>query len=309
MKNIKKESSSDIGIVDNDVGTVSNTKHKVSWRALIRLMRPKQWTKNIFIFGPLIFSGAFTDILAIKQALIVFVLFCSASSATYILNDYKDIESDRKHPEKSKKRPLASGEVKPREAFFLMGCLYSVLAVGGTLFPNVGLVILAYLVLNVAYCYYLKHQPILDIFSIAIGFVLRVMAGSVALDVPLSSWMFITTLSLALYLAAIKRRQELLNVKDKTRDVLQYYSVDLVDKYAQISAICALLFYSLFVISSKEDMVISIPFVIFGIFRYWFVVEKYGDGESPTNALLADKQLIFVIVAWISVSLYTLWPS
>jgi len=272
-------------------------------------MRPKQWVKNGFVFAPLMFTGLFLDLVAVTQTLIAFTLFSLAASATYVVNDLKDIEEDRKHPTKSKKRPLASGQVSPAQAKKLLIGLYGLLIIGFFIQPLVMGVIVSYLLLNVAYSYYLKHQPVLDIFTIAIGFVLRVYAGAVAISVPLSSWMFVTTLCLALYLAAIKRRQELVQTTQEGREVLQKYTVSLVDRYAEMAATGALLFYSLFVMNARPEMVITIPFVLFGLFRYWYVSEALGEGESPTDALLSDKQLLITVVGWIGVSLWALWPA
>lgn len=274
--------------------------------ATIRLMRPKQWVKNAFVLAPLIFSGLFINLASIKSAIVAFVIFCLASSATYILNDYKDIESDKKHPVKSKMRPLASGEISKRQALILMVMLYGAIMICAFFYPKVVTVVAGYLLLNVAYTFYLKHQPVLDIFTIATGFVLRVHAGAIALQVPLSSWMFITTLSLALYLAAIKRRQELMKSGISARDTLKKYSLNLVDKYAETSSTCAILFYSLFVMSDKPNMVYTIPFVLFGLYRYWFIVEMEGSGESPTDALFKDYLLQFTILGWIISCLYSL---
>ena len=203
---------------------------------LIKLMRPKQWVKNGFVLGPLVFSGEFLDPGAVSRALLAVVLFCIASSATYIVNDMHDIERDRRHPRKSKTRPLAAGIVSVPAASVLLVALYAAVIWGATVVPDVVMVIAAYLVLNLAYTFVLKHQPVVDIFTIAIGFVLRVYAGAMALDVPVSSWMFITTLCLALYLAAVKRRQELSQSGADGRKVLEKYSVSLVDRYAEMSA-------------------------------------------------------------------------
>ena len=162
--------------------------------------------------------------------------------------------------------------------------------------------------LNVAYTLVLKHQPVLDIFSIAIGFVLRVWAGAVALDVPVSGWMFVTTLCLALYLAAVKRGQELANSGVHGRKVLERYSKALVDRYAEMSATCALVFYSMFVMSGKPQLVITVPVVLFGLFRYWYVVEMLEGGESPTDALFDDWPLIVTVLAWVGACMWALWP-
>lgn len=266
-------------------------------KGLLALMRPRQWVKNAFVLAPLLFSGEFHDLDSVISALIAAGLFCIASSATYIVNDLHDIEHDRRHPRKSLTRPLASGLVSPRAALVLLALLYGALIAAWFRFPEVIYVIIGYLLLNLAYTFVLKHQPVLDIFTIALGFVLRVYAGAMALSVPVSGWMFVTTLCLALYLASIKRRQELSSNGSESREVLRHYSIALVDRYAEISAIGALLFYSLFVITSRPEMIISIPLVLYGLFRYWFVVEK-GGGESPTDALLTDWQLMLVALLW-----------
>lgn len=275
---------------------------------LIKLMRPKQWVKNSFVLAPLVFSGAFLDAGAVSHALLAVLLFCVASSATYVINDMHDIEQDRRHPKKSKTRPLAAGIVSVPAALILLAGLYAVLVWGWFVAPKVVIVIAAYLVLNLAYTFVLKHQPVVDIFTIAIGFVLRVYAGAMALDVPVSSWMFITTLCLALYLAAVKRRQELSQSGTEGRKVLERYSVSLVDRYAEMSASGAMMFYSMFVISAKPKLVITIPLVLFGLFRYWFVVETLDKGESPTDALLADWQLLLTVVLWVTACGWALWP-
>lgn len=285
------------------------TANKLDYKALIVLMRPKQWVKNGFVFAPLVFTGLFLDVVAISQTLIAFILFSLAASATYVLNDLKDIESDRKHPVKSLKRPLAAGWVTVKQAKVLMAGLYVCLLVGVYFQPLVMGVIAAYLALNYAYSVYLKHQPVLDIFTIAIGFVMRVYAGAVAISVPVSSWMFVTTLCLALFLAAIKRRQELMQTTQEGRKVLENYSISLVDRYAEMAATGALLFYSLFVMNARPELVFTIPFVLFGLFRYWYVTEMQKGGESPTDVLLTDKQLILTVVGWIGVCLWALWPE
>jgi 4-hydroxybenzoate polyprenyltransferase len=248
---------------------------------LIKLMRPKQWVKNGFVFAPLLFTGELLNSNAVLQTVLATLFFCIASSATYIVNDLHDIELDRRHPKKSKSRPLASGIVTPRAAIVLLALLYFVLLMGFYLMPKVLLVIAAYLVLNLAYTFFLKHQPVIDIFTIAIGFVLRVIAGSMALGVDASAWMCVTTLCLALYLAAIKRRQELANSGAEGRTVLRSYTVKLVDRYAEMSATGALLFYSMFVMSTRPALVITIPLVLYGLFRYWYVVESLDGVNRP----------------------------
>ena len=273
---------------------------------LIKLIRPKQWVKNGFVFAPLIFSGEMHNPDAFMHSLLAAFFFCVASSATYIVNDIYDIDHDRRHPKKSKSRPLASGIVSKNAALVLLGTLYLILALGYTVMPKVILVIVAYAVLNLAYTFVLKHEPVIDIFTIAIGFVLRVIAGAVALNLDASAWMCVTTLCLALYLAAVKRRQELAQSGVEGRKVLQKYSVSLVDRYAEMSATGALLFYSMFVMSARPALVITIPLVLFGLFRYWYVVEALDGGESPTDALVADWQLMAVVVLWVATCIFVL---
>ena len=278
-------------------------------RGLIKLMRPKQWVKNGFVLAPLVFTGAFSQTNALINTFMALLLFCVASSATYIVNDIRDIERDRRHPEKSMTRPLAARTVTVPAALILLAVLYAMLLWGWFVYPKVVMVIAAYLLLNLAYTFLLKHQPVIDIFTIAIGFVLRVYAGAMALEVPVSSWMFITTLCLALYLAAVKRRQELAQSGTDGREVLEKYSVSLVDRYAEMSATGALLFYGMFVMSAKPELVITVPLVLFGLFRYWFVVEARGGGESPTDALFADWQLMLTVVLWVVACVWVIWPS
>ena len=288
--------------------TTISPENKSVGLGLVKLMRPKQWIKNGFVFAPLVFTSQFTSLMSVADVLLAALFFCLGSSTAYIINDYRDIEDDRKHPVKSKKRPLASGEISKRQALVLLGVLYGVLVWGFFYQPSVILVIVGYLVLNLAYTFILKHQPVVDIFTIAIGFVLRVYAGAVALMVPVSSWMFITTLCLALYLAAMKRRQELAHGSKEARKVLQHYSAALVDRYAEMSATGTLLFYSLFVITERPEMVITIPLVLYGLFRYWFLVEELDAGESPTDALFSDWQLALTILVWLGMIGWTLWP-
>lgn len=278
-------------------------------KGMIRLMRPRQWVKNAFVLGPLLFAGEFLNLLAVETALLATLLFCLGSSAAYIVNDLHDIERDRAHPSKSLTRPLASGAVPVSVAMLQLLVLYGVLAAAWFFMPAVIQVIGLYLLINLAYSFVLKHQPVIDIFTIAIGFVLRVYAGAMALALPVSSWMFVTTLCLALYLAAVKRRQELASNGSESREVLRHYTPALIDRYAEMAATGALLFYSLFVITTRPEMVITIPLVLYGLFRYWFVVEAKGGGESPTDALLSDWQLLLTAVLWVAACAISIWPA
>lgn len=281
----------------------------VRLKGLIALLRIKQWIKNGFVFAPLLFTGEFLNTEAVIQVCLAAMIFSLASSVTYIMNDIHDIEYDRKHPRKSKTRPLASGVVSVPQAVVLMLFLSGILSAGWFVMPQILGVIITYLLLNVAYTRFLKHQPVLDIFTIASGFVLRVYAGAIALSVPVSGWMFITTLCLALYLASVKRRQELAQIGTEGRVVLEKYSLFLINRYAEMSATGALVFYALFVVTAKPQLINSVPLVLFGLFRYWYVVDALDGGESPTDALLADWPLLLTVLAWLLVCGWALWPA
>ena len=278
-------------------------------RGLIKLVRPKQWVKNSFVFAPLIFAGEFLHPDSVYSTLLAAFLFCIAASAVYIVNDLKDIEKDRIHPEKSKKRPLASGQVSPQSAIILLILLYIVLISFWTVVPNVIYVIFIYLALNWAYTFKLKHEPVIEIFIVAFGFVLRVYAGAMALTVPVSHWMFITTLSISLYLASIKRRQELSQSGSQSRGVLAYYSVTLIDRFAEMSAVTAVVFYSLYVMEVQPKLVVTVPLVIFGLFRYWYIVETLKGGESPTDVIIQDKQILLTVLLWVGCCIWVLLPT
>lgn len=280
-----------------------------SLSGLIRLMRPKQWIKNGFVLAPVIFAGEFLNLYALEHALLAFILFSLASSTTYILNDLHDVESDRKHPHKSKSRPIAAGIVSIPMAWMFYILLNVILILNWFTMPSLMLIITIYMGMTMAYTFLLKEQPVIDLFTIAIGFVLRVYAGAVAVSVSVSSWMFVTTLCLALYLAAIKRRQEHQQCGTESRQVLKKYSKPLLDYYAEMAATGALMFYSMFVLSTKPQLVITIPLVLFGLFRYAYIVEIKEDGESPTDALLTDWPLILTIIIWAASCAWLLLPS
>ena len=277
---------------------IDRSKEWINFKALIRLIRPTHWIKNGFVLAPLIFAGKFTEPEAVFDALGALFFFSLAASAVYVLNDYMDIENDRRHPVKSRKRPLASGDVSKPQALVLLALLYGALIWGSFWRLPVMAVVFGYVVLNVAYTAFLKHRPVIDIFIIALGFVLRIFAGAQALAVEVSSWMFVTTLCLGLFLASLKRRQELVRQGIGGRSVLGHYSVDLMNRYSEISMTGTLIFYALFVVTESSSLVVTVPFVLYGLFRYWFLIESRGE-ESPTDVLLSDWQLCLTVLAWV----------
>jgi 4-hydroxybenzoate polyprenyltransferase len=288
-------------------GSLFLKKSMLTLHGLVMIMRPRQWIKNSFVLAPLLFSGEFNKIASVMDAIFATLLFCVASSATYIVNDIKDIEQDKQHAAKRISRPLASGMLTIWPALFLLFALYGTILCSGFFYPQLIIVIIGYLLLNIAYTFVLKFYPVIDIFCIAIGFVLRIEAGAVAVSVPVSTWMFVTTLSLALFLATVKRRQELNNIGVESRTVLKKYTVKLIDRYAEMSATGAIVFYSLFVMSVRPELAITVPIVLFGLFRYWYIVDELDGGESPTDLLLKDWQLMSTVMLWILVCLFQLF--
>jgi len=265
---------------------------------LLRLIRPKHWVKNLFVLAPLIFSGTFTRPMVTLLAVFGTLLFCVAASIVYIINDLSDVRRDILHPVKRLTRPIASGAVSVTEARVVLVVLSLLLVVGTFVSIPLVSVLIGYILLNVLYSVWLKSIPVVDIFCVAAGFVLRVYAGARVIDVPLSSWMMVTTLSIALYLAAIKRRDELDAQGDGARAVLGQYSVALLDRFALMSSVCSMVFYSLFVVTTRPVLAFTIPLVLFGIFRYWFLVDRGERGESPTDALWSDRTLAVTVVLW-----------
>jgi 4-hydroxybenzoate polyprenyltransferase len=265
--------------------------------------------KNLFVLAPLVFAGRMTEPDALLRALAAAAAFTVAAVAVYVLNDLMDLERDRQHPVKSQTRPLAAGDVSSTTARILLAGLATVIF--GTLIalPSLTVPIGLYLLINLAYSAGLKRVAVVDLFCVASGFLLRVYAGARVIDVPLSSWMLITTLCLALYLAAIKRRQELATRGADGRSVLQEYSIPLLDRYAEMSGVAALLFYGLYVIEVRPRLAVTIPLVLFGLFRYWYLVEREGQGESPTEAVWNDVSLAVTVLAWGALSAYVVWAG
>ncbi|MCZ7647512.1 MAG: decaprenyl-phosphate phosphoribosyltransferase [Planctomycetota bacterium] len=286
--------------------------------ALLRLLRPRQWVKNGFVFAPLVFTGLFSEPHALGLACAMAVLFAAASAVTYVFNDLYDLESDRRHPKKRLRRPLAAGAVTPGAAWAVLGILEAAVAAGaaGLAFhlgdAHAVAVLAVYQILNVLYTLKLKDVPIVDIFCVAAGFVLRVYAGAVVLSVPLSPWMLNTTLCLALFLVATKRLQEKKAHEDEARAVLREYPLSLLEYFTLLSAVGALIFYGIFVLTVRKELALSIPLVLFGFFRYRYIVECLDMGESPTDALWKDLPLALTVLAWAALcagSMLSLHPA
>ncbi len=267
-------------------------------------MRPKQWSKNLLLFAGLIFSFSFTDFFLLSASIFAFVSFCLFSSATYIINDIIDVNEDRLHPRK-KYRPIASGAVQPKLAIFLSFTLaltaFFIAWQISILFFISGS---AYFLLTLSYSVWLKHFVIIDVFAIASGFFIRAIAGAFAVDARVSSWFLICTFLLSLFLALTKRRQESIKLAENGsnhRKVLEHYPVPFIDQLISIVTASTVIAYSLYTFtnSHSELFMITIPFVVYGIFRYLYLVHKQDLGESPEEVLLTDKPLIINILLWV----------
>ncbi|MHB8094451.1 MAG: decaprenyl-phosphate phosphoribosyltransferase [Candidatus Aminicenantales bacterium] len=276
---------------------------------IFKSLRPQQWIKNFFIFAPLIFSRNLLQANAVLAATATFVVFCIVSSAHYIFNDLMDIEEDKLHPIKSR-RPLASGRLKKGSAVAAMLVLA---ALGLGLAAAIGLPILivslVYLVLQVAYSIRLKHVVILDVFVVAAGFVIRVVAGGLAIKVMISSWLLICTMLLALFLAMSKRRHELVLLDSgaaQHRPILKEYNTYLLDQMISVVTASTLVAYCLYTISEEtvakfgtRRLIWTVPFVLYGIFRYLYLIHQKNEGGSPEHLILKDKPLLADIFCWI----------
>lgn len=273
-----------------------------------RVMRPRQWAKNVFVLAPLVFAQELGDGHAVLLALLAFALFCVLSSSVYVLNDLVDAESDRLHPDK-RHRPIAAGEMgKPLAAALAaalgLAGLAGALAVG----PHFCAIAAGYLALNLAYSFHLKRVVIVDVMAVAAGFILRAWAGAVVLDVALSRWLVLCTGLLALFLGFVKRRQELLarDLDGETgRAILREYSATFLDQMISVVTASTVVAYALYAFDPEvgeklgtEHLGLTVPFVLFGIFRYLYLVHRRGHGENPTLLLFADVPLLLNVVLW-----------
>ena len=277
------------------------------FKALIKTMRPRQWTKNAFIFAALVFDGQLLNLNSFMRTLAGFALFCLISSTVYIFNDLADIEADRQHPEK-KKRPIASGELPVNVAFSAGIFLIVVtLALGYLLEPAFALVIGLYFLIFMAYTKWLKHIPILDVLVIASGFVLRVIAGVTLINVErFSPWLYVVMSLLSLFLGFGKRRAELgllAQGAGSHRKVFEGYTIPLLDQYIMIVSGTTIVAYSLYTFSApnvpeNHSMMLTIPFVVYTIFRYLYLIHIEELGGAPEDILLTDRPFQVALALW-----------
>lgn len=288
----------------------------------LKLLRVEQWVKNLFVFVPLFFSGNITNLDLLIKSIFAFIIFSLAASVVYILNDYNDIEADKKHPEK-RRRPLASGAISKSNAIgILIGLI--VIDVALVFFAQAyfhknlwkfATIILFYFVMNLAYTFKLKHVPIIDIFIIAIGFVLRVLAGGYITGISISQWAILLTFVLALVLAIGKRRGELINaqVSGKTRRALDGYNVQFADIALSISVTLAIVCYLMFTLSPEvqdrfhERVFYTVIFVVFAFLRYLQQTLVYNRTESPTKIVYRDRYIQVTLLLWVAAFLIQIY--
>lgn len=276
----------------------------------LRLARPRQWTKNLLLFAALLFSGRMRSGEAWGLSLAAFVSFVLLSASVYALNDLSDVEADRRHPLK-RQRPVAAGQVRPLEAGLLAGAWAALgLGLAAGLGPRFLALALGYLLLSTLYTHWTKHQVILDVMSLAAGFVLRAAAGAVALAVPISAWLLLCSTLLALFLGLGKRRAELSALPVGARGArrsLEHYSLPLLDQMIAVVAAATLVFYALYAFSSHPAergpwMMLTIPYVLYGILRYFYLIHQKGLGSAPEQVLLGDRGLQWTLALYVATS-------
>ena len=282
---------------------------------LLRLMRPHQWVKNSFVLVGLLFGHAWNNPALATQVLLAFVAFCLMSSAVYTINDMADLQQDRHHPKKSK-RPLASGRISITAAALLAVLLSgSSLALALMASQTVMFILAAYAVMNIAYTLRLKHVVILDVFIIATGFMLRILAGTLGVGIPPSQWLLLCGLMVTLFLGFTKRRAEILalNEDNKTshRKVLEHYGPVLLDKMIGITAAGLIMSYSLYTMSpdtirihGTANLIYTVPFVMYGVFRYIYLLHHQNRGGDTSHDLVRDIHLLGVVTGWLATTLW-----
>jgi 4-hydroxybenzoate polyprenyltransferase len=274
-------------------------------RAALVALRPRQWSKNLLVFAGLVFAAKLGDPLRWAEACVCFVAYCAVSSAAYLANDVRDRHDDRLHPVK-RARPIARGELSPRAAILIAAGL-AVLA--PLLLAPLGiasvLLVLAFAALQAGYTLRLKHVVLLDVLTISALFVIRAAAGAEAVDVPISAWLLLCTALLALFLALAKRRGELVLVhaeRTPGRPVLDGYSLELVDQLTGIVASATVIAYAIYTLTAGHSraLLATVPFVVFGVFRYLLLIHRDDVGEEPEQVLLTDVPILLAVAGWIT---------
>jgi 4-hydroxybenzoate polyprenyltransferase len=264
------------------------------------LMRPFQWVKNIIIFIPLIFSKKLFEFDSFLLSFTVFICFILASSIIYIFNDIWDLKEDKKHPLKKKTRPLANNNLKKKDAYFLvvfLGLLLSVI-----LKFNISIlgIVITFLILNIFYSIYLKNIVIIDLITISLSYLVRVLAGSVAINVQLSGWLLICIFCASLFLISFKRIAEIKISNYKSRLVLKKYNNEILLKIIDVSSTCCIIFYALYTVLVNPNLIFTLPLIFIGFFRYYYLyyTAKIFE-ESPVKIIFSDKPIIALLILWV----------
>lgn len=267
-------------------------------RALLVALRPRQWSKNLLLFAGIVFAEKMGDPVRWVEATAAFAAYCAASSAAYLVNDVVDAGRDRAHPLK-RFRPVARGELSSRAALVCAAVLVLLAFALVVSLGQASIVFLAcFLLLQAAYSLALKHMVLVDVLAIAALFVIRSAAGAAAVDVPISPWLLLVTALLALFLALAKRRSELV-LAGSTRPVLEGYSLPLVDQLISVTVASTIAAYAIYTFTAHSPaLMATIPFVVFGLFRYLLLVHRDDLGEEPENVLIGDRPLVLAIVGW-----------
>lgn len=271
-------------------------------KAMIKAMRPKQWVKNVFLFAALVFARKYLELDSWIQALLGFAAFSMVSSSGYIFNDARDREADAQHPKK-KFRPIASGNLPIKIAYIEMIVLFACgLGLAWYISPLFFALALAYFINTMSYSYFFKHFVIVDVMFIAMGFLWRVGAGAVAVNVPASPWLLMCTGFLSLFLGFNKRRGELILVKNQegtTRKNLEQYSESLVSELQAITTSGTIISYGLYTIENNPWLMLTIPYVLYGVFRYIYLVNQKNEGGAPDETLLKDKPILINFMLYV----------
>jgi 4-hydroxybenzoate polyprenyltransferase len=284
---------------------------------LLKALRPDQWIKNVVVFAALIFAAELGNKVLLFHSLLAFVIFCLASSAVYLFNDVCDRERDSRHPIKMH-RPIASGQVSVKTALIFSAILTIIILVPSFLmWPGFGVIVAGYIVINVLYSLVLKNIVILDVMVIALGFVLRAVGGGMIINVHISPWLILCTLLLALFLGFAKRRHELELLKETAqshRFLLREYSPYFLDQMIAVVTTSTLILYILYTMLGElkvrmkvQYLELTIPFVLYGIFRYLYLVHQKRKGGSPTQTLLRDPHLLVNVVLWAAVAIFLIY--
>ena len=267
-------------------------------KSILKLMRIKHYIKNLLIFAPIFFARSILDVNLVFKVGLGFVSFCVVSSIVYIINDIHDVDKDREHPIK-KNRPIASGKISIHQAWMLAFFLFIISFVLNLVWINNGLALIilyGYLLLNLAYSFYLKKIPIVDVTVIVIGFILRIVYGGVLVSIQLSNWLILTVIAISYYLALGKRRNELSRNGNQSRDVLEHYNKEFLDKMMYVMLSLFIVFYSLWTVSITGDsqiLIWSIPLVILVVMKYSLIIENNSYGD-PADVLFSDPVLLLL---------------